>query len=59
MLRVGAPLHRTPSPAVPGEVDQYPDEPRFCSDLCEDAYSESVELDQIYNEGRYSGAPAI
>lgn len=35
------------------------DEPNFCSDLCEDAHTESLDMDQIYREGRYSGAPVF
>lgn len=47
----------TPVEYAPAPVD--PDEPRFCSNLCEDAHAESVELDQVYAEGRYSAAPVF
>ena len=41
----------------PASLD--PDEPDFCSNLCEDAHAESVECDQVYTEGRYGGAPVF
>lgn len=46
----------------PAPVD--PDEPRFCSDDCQERYEEMDEQDrldtefsEIYNEDRYGGAP--
>lgn len=47
------------APVEYASVPVDPDEPRFCSDLCESAYTESVEMDQVYAESRYGGAPVF
>lgn len=38
----------------PAPID--PDEPRFCSDGCEDSWADTEEFDQVYNEAG-TGAP--
>jgi hypothetical protein len=35
-----------------------PDEPRFCSDRCEEAYNDSADSElEAYREARYGSAP--
>lgn len=47
-----APVEGSPAPLDP-------DEPRFCSDGCEEAYndSDSAEFEDLYREARYGSAP--
>jgi hypothetical protein len=46
-----------PTEYAPAPVD--PDEPRFCSDDCEDEAIEQEEFDLLYQLSRYSGAPVF
>ncbi len=44
------------SPVEGAEVPLDPDEPRFCSYACEDAWSDLVDAEEAYYETR-GGAP--